>query len=305
MCVGASPKDLSMLDSHPLAPTARRTALVFALVLALLSFLDARGQGEEDGRDSPGQPLVAPGQPLVEGQRHRVASKVFGGERELHVRLPVGYTSSACEYPVVFVMDGDLHSQVVAGIARSLAWADKMPSVIVVGVSSQTRGRELTPPSEAGRGEGDRTLRFLLDEAVPFIEEHYRAARFRVLFGHSLGGLFATYAMLTESDGFQAVIASSPSLYWEEGLLVRRFAEEFADMEARAFYFASAGDRGERGDIRAAVEELRRHMVASEPPELGWEARTLVGADHFSSVPHAFLGAFETLFTGWGAWVSP
>ena len=38
-------------------------------------------------------------------------------------------------------------------------------------------------------GGADEFLRFLSDELIPWVEGQYRTASFRVLVGHSLGGL--------------------------------------------------------------------------------------------------------------------
>lgn len=59
----------------------------------------------------------------------------------------------------------------------------------------------------------DRFLAFLTDELHPFIAERYRVRGEDVgLFGHSYGGLFATYAALQESTIFRYIGASSPGI---------------------------------------------------------------------------------------------
>ena len=90
----------------------------------------------------------------------------------------------------------------------------------MVGVVNVDRVRDLTPePGEADRkrypssGHADRFRRFLEEELVPYVDTHFRTQPFRILAGHSHGGLFAIHALLS-GDAFDAFIASSPSLYW-------------------------------------------------------------------------------------------
>src|SRR3546814_6166264 len=67
-------------------------------------------------------------------------------------------------------------------------------------------------------GGADALLAFLIETLRPEIAARYpqtaRAAQ--ILFGHSLGGLFAAHALLTRPGPFDAFIVSSPSLYWSQ-----------------------------------------------------------------------------------------
>jgi predicted alpha/beta superfamily hydrolase len=53
------------------------------------------------------------------------------------------------------------------------------------------------------------------------IDRTYRSRPYRVLVGHSLGGLFAVYALMTRPDVFQGYIAISPALWWDDQSLVK------------------------------------------------------------------------------------
>ncbi|TFH66787.1 MAG: alpha/beta hydrolase [Gemmatimonadales bacterium] len=101
--------------------------------------------------------------------------------------------------------------------------------MIVVAIpNTGDRTRDLTPASEtehAGTGfptagGADRFLGFLADELIPHIDSTYRTETFRVLVGHSIGGLFATHALLTRPDLFRGYVAISPILWWNRKSLV-------------------------------------------------------------------------------------
>jgi len=87
-----------------------------------------------------------------------------------------------------------------------------IPEMIVIGLPGLEDGYVPTPYE--GRGAeptaADRSLKFFSEELIPFIDKNYRTADFNILSGHSVGGLFTTYAMFTRPDLFSAGIASSP-----------------------------------------------------------------------------------------------
>ena len=47
------------------------------------------------------------------------------------------------------------------------------------------------------------------------IEKKYKASSYRILAGHSLGGLFCTYAYLTRNHLFKGFISMDPALNWD------------------------------------------------------------------------------------------
>ena len=104
-----------------------------------------------------------------------------------------------------------------------------VPSMLVVGIgypnaatlldTVDVRARDLTPttsPRFAQSGGADSFLGLLRSELWPqHAEEHPAACKNSIYFGHSLGGLFGAYVMLTQTDMFDRYILSSPSLWWD------------------------------------------------------------------------------------------
>lgn len=161
------------------------------------------------------------------------------------------------EVPVLFVLDADIGFALAAEIARLRGMAGMQPTAMVVGIGydaefaefAQLRTADLTPPlSEAGRealggmtsfiGDGDggaeAFLDFLTLTLAPEIARRYPEASTgdRILFGHSLGGLFTAYALLTRPDAFSTFLANSPSLWWD-GFAILGHLPAFAERLAR------------------------------------------------------------------------
>ena len=175
------------------------------------------------------------------GTRHSLWSDVLDEDRPYWVYLPDSYEDTRyapVDYPVLYLLDGDIHFHVTTGVVQFMsAGANaniQIPEMIVVGVPSPHRTRDLTPTHATDRpnggrdatlrtsGGGDAFLAFLSQELIPAVEEGYRAKRYRVLVGHSFGGLLALHAFLDAPDIFQAYVAMDPSLFWDDEILVRK-----------------------------------------------------------------------------------
>lgn len=76
---------------------------------------------------------------------------------------------------------------------------------------------------------GDRFLAFLTEELHPFIIQNFRVEINSLgLFGHSYGGLFATYAALQDKTIFRNFGASSPGILIERSVIFQLYANAAA-----------------------------------------------------------------------------
>jgi predicted alpha/beta superfamily hydrolase len=101
--------------------------------------------------------------------------------------------------------------------------------MIVVGIEGVDRKHDLTHPATFA---DDRKLlpqsggsaayrRFLVDELQPWVKAHYRVDGRSGLIGESLAGLFVVETFLREPQAFDAYLAASPSLWWDDQSLSR------------------------------------------------------------------------------------
>jgi uncharacterized protein len=282
-----------------------RSAPAAALLLGFFLAAPLAAQEPPPSADRPADPVVI-------GEAITLRSDLLGEDRRVLIHLPAGYDRSTERYPVLYLLDGSSgHFHHVTGITRFLAHADRIPPMIVVGIANTDRDRDLKPAARTTRhteelvpfggtittdaptaGGADRFLQFLVEELAQHIESRYRTADFRLLVGHSAGGLFALHALLQRPAAFHAVVASSPALWWDDAALVKRAAADgLPDFGPRGrFLYMAVGDEGGEISDFASILEI------ADPPGLRWWYRLMPGESH-ASVPHrAIYDGLETIF---------
>ncbi len=165
---------------------------------------------------------------IVAGGRIKLFSKVLNEERELFISLPAGYGNSQKRYPVLFVADGSENSLIASGgmIKYFSRW--QLPQMIVVFIPNPNRLRDYSLsrqplerlPGSGGSG-GENFLQFLGEELIPHIDSRYRTTDYRIFAGFSATGGYALHILINRPDFFDAYIAASPSIFFEEEFLAQ------------------------------------------------------------------------------------
>ncbi|MFV7791406.1 alpha/beta hydrolase, partial [Aliarcobacter lanthieri] len=118
----------------------------------------------------------------------------------------------------------------------------KVPPLIVsIGYASkelfdiEARSSDYTPPyegelktpqnrgsSQFTQGGAEEFYSFIQKQLKPIIEKNYKVDKHKqTLFGHSYGGLFTLYSFLNHPNDFQNFIAASPSIWWNDSLILK------------------------------------------------------------------------------------
>lgn len=210
----------------------------------------------------------------------RIASRILGEERVIHVHLPPNYAVARQRYQVTYLLDGQVRQffdVTVAAAGYDLtgdAHDYATPPQVVVGVDQRDRGADL------GRNQ-ELFTRFLVEEVVPYIDREYRTNGFRTLIGHSLGGRFALMTLCRAPGVFPAVIAISAAggdSTSADGVL-RCLSTAFAEQgTALRQLVLSAGDREAR--VYAGVQRLREFLRVNAPAHWRWTVIDGTGLGH-------------------------
>lgn len=241
--------------------------------------------------------------PVVVGHKRTIHSAVLNEDRTFQVSLPASYHWALDRsYPVLYVLDGESHFLPTSGSVNFLASKGEIPELIVVAITSTVRIRDYTQTDWSshwvGGGGAGQFRKFLSTELIPVIERTYRTNRYRILSGHSAGGQFALYALTSEPALFNAYIALSPSLDWDNNLPQRSLEESFQHTDSlRAFlYFAWSDDSGQAlaHDLR-----LKETLEKNAPRGFRWVAKGFPDETHISIPLLAHIDALRQLYAGY------
>jgi predicted alpha/beta superfamily hydrolase len=242
-------------------------------------------------------------QPVVVGQSHRLRSSVLDEERTFRVQLPESYGwAKDRRYPVLYVLDGKTHFLHTFGSVGYLAAQGEIPEMIVVALDSTVRIRDFTQSDWStawvGGGGAANFKRFLSSELIPHIERTYRTDGFRVLAGHSAGGQFVLYCLTSEPSLFQAYLAFSPSLDWDDNLPQKSLAKSFeAARSLKAFLYVARSD--DSGRALADYERLVETLKTKAPQGFRWHSQAYPDETHGSIPLLAQIDALRRLYAGY------
>lgn len=165
-------------------------------------------------------------EPIVIGEQFTLTSEVLGEDRPILVYTPHHYEDNDRDYPVMYLLDGWGNFHHTTACVKFLSKNNRAPEMIVVGIPNTTdRTRDLTPPTAdtsafSTAGGADNLFQFIENELIPEIDKRYRTREYKMLVGHSFGGLFAVHSFVHHPNVFDAYLAISPSLWWDNQVLV-------------------------------------------------------------------------------------
>lgn len=171
---------------------------------------------------------------IVIGKVDSLYSNILNEKRKVWVYVPnmsQDIPGTNQRYPVLYLLDGDGHFQSVVGMIQQLSQINGntiFPEMIVVGIPNTDRTRDLTPTHISSdlpmmdstfsktTGGGENFAAFLQKELFRHIDSLYPTQPFRVLIGHSFGGLTVMNILTNHTKMFNAYIAIDPSMWYNK-----------------------------------------------------------------------------------------
>lgn len=230
------------------------------------------------------------------GTQYILKSEILQEERPIIISLPLGYKNSDVNYPVLYLLDGLGNIKHEIGTVELLTDSGIIPPMIIVGIESLDRSRDLTP-SNAGEdvyggvgkagipqsGGAPKFLQFLEEELIPYVDKNYQTHPYRLLEGHSFGGLFCTYTLMEKPDIFDAFIIQAPALWWNKEEMTKKAKDFFKSNTNldKSVYFGIGG-----GDGWGMQQELIRYVDVvkqNTPKNFQWKHEEVGDEDHDTS----------------------
>jgi predicted alpha/beta superfamily hydrolase len=253
----------------------------------------------------------------------RIHSKQTGASYELFVATPPGYRKSGHSYPVVYLLDADYSFALVRNVVQHFIERDNLPPLILVAVAypgaasnretyRKNRTRDYTPvyAPDGGYGAeyqkvsggGAKFRAFFAKELIPLIDRKFPTVPGdRTIIGHSYGGLFASFVLVTQSELFSRYIIVSPSLWYANRSTLSMADAAVAggsNIRARAFFGVGEFENQPQNN-RAMVDDLKEFVAtlrSRQAPQLKLSMKIFEGETHNSVFPGAVTRGLLTIF---------
>ncbi|MDH3405144.1 MAG: alpha/beta hydrolase-fold protein [Acidobacteriota bacterium] len=274
-------------------------------------------------------PRLGPPRPfaLERVEVRALAAAATGVSYKLYVSLPHSYDGDVVtahatlsrrdHYPVVYLLDADYSFLLARNITDHLAERADLPEVILVGIGydgprayRRHRTRDYTPTfvPDGGYGPelqrysggGPKFLEFLAAELLPAVEEAYRVTPGdRTIVGHSYGGLFASWALFERPALFGRAVAVSPSLWYDDRLVLRReqtYAADHRRLPGRVYFGVGAREINSSRSMVADLAAFARQLRARGYEGLELQVAVLDDETHNSVFPRALSNGLRFVF---------
>jgi predicted alpha/beta superfamily hydrolase len=134
-------------------------------------------------------------------------------------------------------------------------------------INFNTRDRDFLPtridrfPVSGGAG---KFLDFLEGELLPYINKTYPTNGNNTLYGHSFGGTFCLYALLTRPGLFSSYMAADPAWWWDQYALHKLAGEKLAGLagQNRLFWFTAT-----EGSIKGMGVDTVAALLREKAPQ--------------------------------------
>lgn len=244
-----------------------------------------------------------------------IQSKILNEQRKIWIYVPNSeQVDSKQRFPVLYLLDGDAHFYSVVGMIQQLSQVNGntiWPEMIVVGIPNTDRTRDLTPTHvdadppfmdstfSKTSGGGEQFASFMEKELIPHIDSLYSTQPYKMLIGHSFGGLAVINIAVNHTKLFNSYICIDPSMWWDKMIFLKATKKSLAEknFSGTTMYLGIANTMEENMDITnvqsdtsgetrhiRSILDLDKYIKGLKQSGLRYESKYYNNDDH-GSVP--------------------
>lgn len=220
-------------------------------------------------------------------------------KRELTISVPAGYEKDSKKtYPLLVILDGDYLFDAFEGALSYGNYWDDLPEMIVVGISQNKDGERFSDCKLNEEGfptqRAERFYEFIGGELLPYIEQKYRIAPFRMIAGHDITAGFMNVFLYKDQPLFNAYISLSPEL---GSGMETNVAARLSSFSKPMYYYMSSAD-GDIKKMKESIKTLDDNIKTVKNDKLSYKFDDFRNASHYSlvlySIPNAMYHFFST-----------
>ncbi|MFT4568169.1 MAG: putative alpha/beta superfamily hydrolase [Saprospiraceae bacterium] len=241
---------------------------------------------------------------------------------KLHVTTPPGYSTEE-NYDVVYYLDAWWLEDLVRGAyVLNFISHDAKPAILVgIGIDGNEhewnveRNFDYTPsPYDIEKmivsmsigsaplntettGGATAFLTFMRSKVFTLIESKYSInGNNRGFIGHSFGGLFGVFSLLTQPGVFKNIVLISPSLWWNKSeLLTEEHLGVLRELKSETNIFIAVGGAESRMLVNA-ISVFKAKIEAMNLQNINISVKMYKREDHQSLLPQAIYDGFDRLY---------
>jgi predicted alpha/beta superfamily hydrolase len=232
--------------------------------------------------------------------------------RYMHVYLPKDYKAGET-FDVLYVLDAADNEDMAVSVAQMASEHQLIPHLIIVCIPNKwlksvrisSRERDFEPTWQEGfpiSGGADKFIAFLKNELLPYFAQKYGRSGKKLLFGHSLSGLFTLYTLLSNSDIFDFYIASDPSLWWDDGYVNKMAENQIETLTSSKHYLYMAGRSGEMYATQGLLQ-MEIILQKNAPLTLKWASKAYENEHHGSVSIKTLYDGLKFYYFGYLPWL--
>jgi len=199
------------------------------------------------------------------GHKYQIQSKILGEERQLLIYVPDEYRQSTDKFPVIYILDGNIHYKHAVVSVETLQKKGQIPASIIVAITDNkgTHRRDFV-------NERDNFSRFIKQEVQSFVAKKFRVNAYKTLFGHSRAGAFVLETFIKAPDSFDNYIAANPIIRKE---LITKFEELLEKNKSgnQSLYFSMGGVHDVGPNALVLMNKLSEQLKSKAPKSLQWK----------------------------------
>ncbi|MBX2842442.1 MAG: chitobiase/beta-hexosaminidase C-terminal domain-containing protein [Flammeovirgaceae bacterium] len=214
-----------------------------------------------------------------------IFSKTLNEQRKFQVVLPENYDpEKSDQYGVIYLLDGKGNLKLMEGCQKFLQNQGYIPPLIIVAVFNVDRSRDFLPShmdQTPTSGGAPSFLEFFKLDLIPHIKKNYPANDEAILYGHSFGGVFSTYALLTAPNLFSSYIAVDPSFWWDNGFMQNLAKEKLSSIQGLNKVLFITGREGS-AYANMGLNSMDSIVNENAPEDLDWKSVAYPDESHGS-----------------------
>ena len=261
--------------------------LTFSLVLILQSFCIGYSQVPTAISDS-------------------IYSGILKEQRTIKILLPESYKPGSTEkYEVIYLTDGEWAMDLFSYIYKFSKNEKFVPPAIIVAVPNayigkdNQRDRDFLPvhvPQPVISGGADNFLSFFKNELIPYVDKTYPTNGTNSLYGHSYGGLFVMYVLLSEPQLFESYYATDPPFRWNDDYLIKMAAKKLENLPPNKILWVAGIESTYKGQ---GINRLDSVLRLKAPADLHWKMSTFPNETHNSVRLKAMYDGIKFSYSGY------